>query len=101
MYDVIPGLQKKFYPGQELNGNCKALQNGFSLIRGSIDTMNVTLKYNCTLNAVQAGKILDFSVDGLFVIRGHPQQRHLDFVVNHTELNATYYQTGDYAVVNK
>jgi hypothetical protein len=43
LYDVIPALQKKFYPSNKLNGNCKALSNGFSFGRGSSETFNVSI----------------------------------------------------------
>jgi len=29
LYDVIPALQKKYYPNNKLNGNCKSLSSGF------------------------------------------------------------------------
>ena len=100
LYDVIPALQKKYYSNTPLNGSCKASKDGFSLIKNTIDTLNVTLQFNCSIGA-NSSKIIDFHIDALFVVRGQPQERHLDFVVNHTEFVATYYPTGEYTVVNK
>lgn len=94
LYDVIPALQKKFYPSNKLNGNCKALKDGFSIVRGSSETFNVTINYNCSLNAENAGKILDFGVASHLVLKGVAETRHVDLVVTHAEFNATYYGYG-------
>lgn len=98
LYDVIPALQKKFYPDQKLNGNCKAKSQGFSIIRGSDEFFNVSINYNCALNADKSGKILDFDVDSHFNVRGVANAGHVDFVISHADFNASYYRTGDYTV---
>ena len=40
-------------------------------------------------------------MSSFFAVRGVANPRHLDFVVSHADFNATYYQTGEYAVTNK
>ena len=97
---MIPNFQKKFYPDQKLNGNCKAKQQGFSIVRGSDEYFNVSLNYNCALNADKSGKILDFDVDSHFNIRGVANAGHIDLIVSHAEFNASYYRTGEYSVEN-
>jgi hypothetical protein len=50
LYEIIPALQTKFYASAVINGNCKATYTGFKVFKGSHDSFNVTIHFDCELN---------------------------------------------------
>lgn len=101
LYDAIPGLQKKYYPDQKLNGECKALLNGFSLARGGTDFLNVTVNFECYLNGHGADRIVDIILNTSMSVTGVTKANYTDFNIKSMEYTAMYYPSQAYPIENK
>lgn len=97
---MIPGLQKKYYPNQQLNGSCKALSTGFDLVRGGTDSLNVTMNFNCSLYANLSDKIVDIFLNSTFNIVGRALTNSTDFIVGSAEFAAQYSPGSGYSIAN-
>lgn len=100
LYDVIPALQKKYYPRDEVTGSCVALTNGFSFTRGGTDSFNVTLNHNCSLYANSTDKIVDILINSALNIQAKPFSNYTNFVINIADFNATYNTASGYPITN-
>ena len=69
------------------------------MIKGSHETINVTLNYDCELN-INKNKILGFRVNLGLNVHGRANRDTIDFHVVHFNQTSTFTPYSDYKVVN-
>ena len=49
LYDIISGIQNKFYASEVVKGQCKGSASALEVMKNTGSTFNATLKYDCYL----------------------------------------------------
>ena len=78
LYEVYPRLKELYFAADPVEGNCEATHNGLQVWKDHINSFNVSIHYECSLQ-IHSQKISSFSVGLQLEIEGHPHAADLNF----------------------
>ena len=70
LFEVIPQIAEFTLATEKINGLCKTRSDEINLVRGSINTLNVTFNLDCDINNEKRGKITGFQLNLTMEVEG-------------------------------
>ncbi len=84
LYKVLENVQSRFMASDLVTGFCEAVQTGLKVWKGSSNTFNVAIKFQCKL-IVQRTIITTFDIELKLEIEGIPKKSTMDFELKSRE----------------
>ena len=92
-------MAEKYIASDKVLGNCRASPSGFEIIKGTHESINVTMNYDCELN-INKNKIADFRVNLGLEAHGRASKKHLDFHIISFNQTTSFTPYQEYKVEN-